>query len=88
MPKDVGSQWDNRRIAIRRPAPTIGYQRDRERYFAAHYFPPIDKLLAAGNTYTFVAGYVVALGIDGMNADIALKRIYVPPTSGRRSRRF
>jgi hypothetical protein len=25
-----------------------GYHRDRERYFARQYFPPIDKLMAAG----------------------------------------
>jgi hypothetical protein len=65
-----------------------GYRRDRERYFAAQYFPPIDKLMAAGYTYRFVAGYLVALGIDGKNADEYLKRIYVVPDKRRRLGRF
>ena len=65
-----------------------GYHRDRERYFAAQYFPPIDKLMAAGYTYRFVAGYLVALGIDGKNANEYLKRIYVPPDKRRRLGRF
>lgn len=41
------------------------YHRDRERYSAAQYFPPIDNLRAAGYTYRFVAGYLVTLGIGG-----------------------
>jgi hypothetical protein len=65
-----------------------GYHRDRERYFAAQYFPPIDKLMAAGYTCRFVAGYLVALGIDGKNADEYPKRIYVPPDKRRRLGRF
>jgi hypothetical protein len=65
-----------------------GYHRDRERYFAAQYFPPIEKLMAAGYTYRFVAGYLVALGIDGKNADKYLKRICVPPNKRRRLGRF
>lgn len=65
-----------------------GYHRDRERYFAAQYFPPIDKLMAAGYTYRFVAGYLVALGIDGKNANEYLKRLYVPPDKRRRLGRF
>lgn len=65
-----------------------GYHRDRERYFAAQYFPPIDKLLVAGYAYRFVAGYLVALGIDGKNAGEYLKRIYVPPDKRRRLGRF
>jgi hypothetical protein len=35
-----------------------------------------------------VAGYLVALGIDGKNADKYLKRIYVPPNKRRRLGRF
>jgi hypothetical protein len=65
-----------------------GFHRDRERYFAAKYFSPIDKLMAAGYTYRFVAGYLVALGIDGKNADEYLKRIYVPPDKRRSLGRF
>lgn len=65
-----------------------GYHRDRERYFAAQYFPPIDELLAAGYTYRFAAGYLVALGIDGKSADEYLKRIYVSPDKRRRPGRF
>jgi hypothetical protein len=65
-----------------------GFHRDRERYFRTKYFPPIDTLLAAGYKYRFVAGYLVALGIDGKNADQYLKRIYVPPNQRRRPGRF
>jgi hypothetical protein len=65
-----------------------GFHKDRERYFAARYFPPIDKLMAAGYSYRFVAGYLVALGIDGKNAHEYLKRIYVPPNKRRRLGRF
>ncbi|ORJ57774.1 hypothetical protein B5M45_19365 [Mycobacterium simiae] len=65
-----------------------GFHKDRESYFARRYFPPIDKLLAAGYPYKFVAGYLVALGIQGKNADEYLKRIYVPPSKRRRPGRF
>jgi hypothetical protein len=65
-----------------------GFHKDRESYFAAKYFPPIDKLMAAGYTYRFVAGYLVALGIDGKNANEYFKRIYVPPDKRRRLGRF
>jgi hypothetical protein len=65
-----------------------GFHRDRERYFAAKYFPPIDTLMAAGYSYNFVAGYLIALGINGKDADEFLKRIYVPPNKRRRLGRF
>jgi hypothetical protein len=64
-----------------------GYSRDREPYFAAHYFPPIDVLLEAGYPYAFVASYLVALGAHGESVDDDLKRIYVPPAQRRRVRR-
>jgi hypothetical protein len=61
-----------------------GYHRDREAYFAAHYFPPIDVLLDAGYPYAFVASYLVALGAHGESVGDDLKRIYVPPEKRRR----
>ncbi|MBS4729857.1 hypothetical protein MSM1_19985 [Mycobacterium sp. SM1] len=64
-----------------------GYSRDREQYFAAHYFPPIDVLLEAGYPYAFVASYLVALGAHGDSVGDDLKRIYVPPAQRRRARR-
>jgi len=54
-----------------------GYHRDREPYFAAHYFPPIDKLLEAGYRYDFVASYLLALGSFASRVGEHLKRIYV-----------
>jgi hypothetical protein len=64
-----------------------GYHRDREPFFAAKYFPPIDKLLAAGYDYNFIASYLVALGVDGKSVGDDLKRIYVPPEKRRKVRR-
>jgi hypothetical protein len=61
-----------------------GYSRDRESFFAHKYFPPIDKLMAAGYTYEFVASYLVALGRHGESVGDALKRIYVPPEKRRK----
>jgi hypothetical protein len=61
-----------------------GYHRDRDPYNAAHYFPPIDVLLAAGYEYQFVASYLVALGAHGERVGDDLKRIYVPPNQRRK----
>lgn len=61
-----------------------GYHRDREAFFAAKYFDPIDELLAAGYPYAFVASYLVALGADGHRVGADLKRIYVPREKRRR----
>lgn len=61
-----------------------GYHRDREAYFAAHYFPPIDVLLEAGYSYAFVASYLVALGAHGESVGDDLKRIYVPSNQRRK----
>jgi hypothetical protein len=61
-----------------------GYHRDREPYFAAHYFPPIDVLLGAGCSYAFVASYLVALGAHGESVGDDLERIYVPLEKRRR----
>jgi hypothetical protein len=64
-----------------------GYSRDREPYFAAHYFPPIDVLLAAGYSYAFAASYLVALGAHGERVGDDLRRIYVPPEKRRTVKR-
>jgi hypothetical protein len=64
-----------------------GYHRDREPFFAAKYFPPIDVLLAAGYSYKFVASYLVGLGSFGERVGDDLKRIYVPPERRRRVRK-
>lgn len=64
-----------------------GYFRDREAFFAAKYFGPIDELLEAGYGYKFVAGYLIALGVDGHSVGDDLKRIYVPPEKRRKVRR-
>ena len=61
-----------------------GYHRDREPFFAAKYFGPIDELLAAGYAYAFVASYLVALGAQGDGVGNDLKRIFVPPEKRRR----
>jgi hypothetical protein len=60
-----------------------GYRRDREPYFANLYFPPIDKLMAMGYSYDFVASYLVALGAFGRSVGADLKRIYVSPEKRR-----
>jgi hypothetical protein len=44
--------------------------------------------LPAAYRAVIVAGYLVALGIQGKNADEYLKRIYVPPDKRRRLGRF
>ena len=61
-----------------------GYFRDREAFFAAKYFPPIDELRAAGYDYKFVAGYLIALGVDGKSVGGDLERIYVPKEKRRK----
>jgi hypothetical protein len=61
-----------------------GYSRDREAYFAALYFSPIDVLLTAGYPYAFAASYLVALGAPGDRVGGDLRRIYVSPEKRRK----
>lgn len=56
-----------------------GYARQREPFFAAKYFPPIDLLMDAGYDVDFVKGYLVVLGKSSGSVE-AIDKLYVPPS--------
>jgi hypothetical protein len=55
-----------------------GYARQREAFFAAKYYPPIDVLMEAGYDVDFVKGYLVALGKSPGSVE-PIDKLYVPP---------
>jgi hypothetical protein len=56
-----------------------GYARQRERFFAAKYFPPIDILMDAGYDVDFVKSYLVVLGKSADSVE-RIDKLYVPPS--------
>jgi hypothetical protein len=56
-----------------------GYARQRETFFAAEYYPPIDILMEAGYDVDFVKGYLVALGKSPGSVE-PIGKLYVPPS--------
>ncbi|WP_006246424.1 hypothetical protein [Mycolicibacterium tusciae] len=54
-----------------------GYARQRERFFAAKYFPPIDILMNAGYDVDFVKSYLVVLGKSADSVE-GIDKLYVP----------
>ncbi|QUR68154.1 hypothetical protein [Mycobacterium spongiae] len=63
-----------------------GYARQRERFFAAKYFPPIDILMDAGYDVDFVKSYLVALGKSSDSVE-RIDKLYVPPSQRPRALR-
>ncbi|QNJ90966.1 hypothetical protein HZU40_22385 [Mycolicibacterium fluoranthenivorans] len=63
-----------------------GYARQRERYFAALYYPPIDILMDAGYDVDFVKSYLVVLGKSADSVE-NIDRLYVPPAERPRPTR-
>lgn len=61
-----------------------GYARQRERFFAAKYFPPIDILMDAGYDVDFVKSYLVALG-KSSNSVERIDKLFVPPSQRPRA---
>lgn len=56
-----------------------GYARQREPFFAAKYFPPIDLLMDAGYDVDFVKSYLVVLGKSADSVE-RIDKLYVPPS--------
>lgn len=54
-----------------------GYGRQREPFFAAKYFPPIDILMDAGYDVDFVKSYLVVLGKSADSVE-RIDKLYVP----------
>ncbi|WP_418002330.1 hypothetical protein ACNO8X_19485 [Mycobacterium sp. PDNC021] len=63
-----------------------GYARQRERFFAAKYYPPIDILMNAGYDVDFVKSYLVALGKSADSVE-HIDKLYVPPSGRPRTTR-
>lgn len=63
-----------------------GYARQRERFFAAKYFPPIDVLMDAGYDVDFVKSYLVVLGKSSDSVE-RIDKLYVPPSQRPRASR-
>ncbi|BBX90947.1 hypothetical protein H5U98_06830 [Mycolicibacterium boenickei] len=63
-----------------------GYARQRETFFAAKYFPPIDLLMDAGYDVDFVKSYLVALGKAADSVE-NIDKLYVPKSSRPRTSR-
>src|SRR5271169_550213 len=61
-----------------------GYARQRERFFAAKYFPPIDILMDTGYDVDFVKSYLVVLGKSSSSVE-RIDRLYVPPSQRPRA---
>lgn len=61
-----------------------GYARQRETFFAAKYFPPIDLLMDAGYDVDFVKSYLVALGKAADSVE-NIDKLYVPKSSRPRT---
>ena len=61
-----------------------GYARQRERFFAAKYFPPIDILMEAGYDVDFVKSYLVVLGKSSSSVE-RIDKLYVPPSQRPRT---
>lgn len=55
-----------------------GYARQREWFFAAKYFPPIDILMVAGYDVDFVKSYLLVLGKSADSLE-RIDKLYVPP---------
>lgn len=63
-----------------------GYARQRERFFAAKYFPPIDILMEEGYDVDFVKSYLVVLGKSADSVE-RIDQLYVPPSQRPRPSR-
>lgn len=63
-----------------------GYARQREWFFAANYFPPIDILMDAGYDVDFVKSYLVVLGKSADSVQ-RIDKLYVPPSQRPRPAR-
>jgi len=63
-----------------------GYARQRERFFAAKYFPPIDILMDAGYDVDFVKSYLVVLGKSSDSVE-RIDKLYVPQSQRPRASR-
>jgi hypothetical protein len=63
-----------------------GYARQREPFFAAKYFPPIDLLMEAGYDVDFVKSYLVVLGKSADSVE-RIDKLYVPPSLRPRASR-
>lgn len=63
-----------------------GYARQRERFFASKYFPPIDILMDAGYDVDFVKSYLVVLGKSSGSVEM-IDKLYVPPSQRPRATR-
>lgn len=63
-----------------------GYSRQRERFFAAKYYPPIDILMEGGYDVDFVKSYLVALGKSADSVE-RIDKLYVPPSQRPRPSR-
>ncbi|ORB85487.1 hypothetical protein B1987_18735 [Mycobacterium kansasii] len=61
-----------------------GYARQRERFFAAKYFPPIDILIDAGYNVDFVKSYLVVLGKSSDSVE-RIDKLFVPPSQRPRA---
>ncbi|MGH3556308.1 MAG: hypothetical protein ACRDTK_02105 [Mycobacterium sp.] len=63
-----------------------GYARQRERFFAAKYFPPINILMDAGYDVDFVKSYLVVLGKSSDSVK-RVDKLFVPPSQRPRATR-
>lgn len=63
-----------------------GYARQREPFFAAKYFPPIDLLMDAGYDVDFVKSYLVVLGKSAGSVG-RIDKLYVPHSQRPRTSR-
>jgi hypothetical protein len=63
-----------------------GYARQREPFFAARYFPPIDLLMDSGYDVDFVKSYLVVLGNSADSVE-RIDKLYVPPSQRPRTSR-
>ncbi|KRD19804.1 hypothetical protein ASE48_22540 [Mycobacterium sp. Root265] len=63
-----------------------GYARQRESFFAAKYYPPIDILMDAGYGVDFVKSYLVALGKSPDSVE-SIDKLYVPAPERPRATR-
>ncbi|VBA47107.1 hypothetical protein [Mycobacterium attenuatum] len=61
-----------------------GYARQREPFFAAKYFPPIDILIDAGYDVDFVKSYLVVLGKSADSVE-RIDKLFVPSSQRPRA---
>lgn len=61
-----------------------GYTRQREKFFASRYLPPIDILMDAGFDVDFVKSYLVVLGKSSSSVEV-IDKLYVPPSQRPRA---